>query len=172
MYYPSSENKGADQLRSYCEADLRLCFRIGNNPVFSQSGSYLVHFSTLAISLLNSIGDFLESGIDEYTTNLYDWTTERDTDDTDNEDSYEESYEDEKCETEEIDYKVGQNPASEDGEGGQNTIPDDVEDIQNTMSGDVEDDQNPKSCDVDDGQNPMSSDAEVDQTPKSKSNIK
>ena len=30
MYYPSSENKGADQLRSYCEADLRLCFRIGS----------------------------------------------------------------------------------------------------------------------------------------------
>ena len=28
MYYRSSENKGADQLRSYCEADLRLCFRI------------------------------------------------------------------------------------------------------------------------------------------------
>ena len=28
MYYPSSENKGADQLRSYCEADLRLCFRL------------------------------------------------------------------------------------------------------------------------------------------------
>ena len=26
MYYPCSENKGADQLRSYCEADLRLCF--------------------------------------------------------------------------------------------------------------------------------------------------
>ena len=29
LYYPCSENKGADQLRSYCEADLRLCFRIG-----------------------------------------------------------------------------------------------------------------------------------------------
>ena len=28
LYYPSSENKGADQLRSYCAADLRLCFRI------------------------------------------------------------------------------------------------------------------------------------------------
>ena len=28
LYYPSSENKGADQLRSNCEADLRLCFRI------------------------------------------------------------------------------------------------------------------------------------------------
>ena len=27
-YYPCSEKKGADQLRSYCEADLRLCFRI------------------------------------------------------------------------------------------------------------------------------------------------
>ena len=27
-YYPCSENKGANQLRSYCAADLRLCFRI------------------------------------------------------------------------------------------------------------------------------------------------
>ena len=35
LYCPCSENKGADQLRSYCEADLRLCFRIGKNPVFS-----------------------------------------------------------------------------------------------------------------------------------------
>ena len=35
LHYPSSENKGADQLCSYCEADLCLCFRIGKNPVFS-----------------------------------------------------------------------------------------------------------------------------------------
>ena len=28
LYYLCSENKGADQLRSYCEADLRLCFRL------------------------------------------------------------------------------------------------------------------------------------------------
>ena len=28
LYYPCSENKGTDQLRSYCEADLHLCFRI------------------------------------------------------------------------------------------------------------------------------------------------
>ena len=28
MYYLSRENKGADQLRGYREADLRLCFRI------------------------------------------------------------------------------------------------------------------------------------------------
>ena len=26
LYYPSSENKGTDQLCSYCSADLRLCF--------------------------------------------------------------------------------------------------------------------------------------------------
>ena len=28
VYYPCSETKGADQLRGYREADLRLCFRI------------------------------------------------------------------------------------------------------------------------------------------------
>ena len=39
LYYPSSENKGADQLRGYREADLRLCFRICKNPVFSRRGS-------------------------------------------------------------------------------------------------------------------------------------
>ena len=41
LYYPCSENKGADQLRSYCKADLRLCFRIGKNPVFND----VAHFS-------------------------------------------------------------------------------------------------------------------------------
>ena len=35
----SSENKGADQLRGYREADLRLCFRICKKPVFSWRGS-------------------------------------------------------------------------------------------------------------------------------------
>ena len=35
LYYPCSENKGADQLHSYREADLRLCFRICKKPVFS-----------------------------------------------------------------------------------------------------------------------------------------
>ena len=39
MYYPCRENKDADQLRGYREADLRLCFRIGINPVFSRCGS-------------------------------------------------------------------------------------------------------------------------------------
>ena len=35
LYYPSSENKGADQLCGYREADLRLCFRICKMKVFS-----------------------------------------------------------------------------------------------------------------------------------------
>ena len=34
MYYQSSENKGADQLRGYREADLRLCFRLCRLLVF------------------------------------------------------------------------------------------------------------------------------------------
>ena len=34
LYYPSSENKGADQLRGYREADLRLCFRLRRLLVF------------------------------------------------------------------------------------------------------------------------------------------
>ena len=40
LYYPCSENKGADQLRGYREADLRLCLRICKKPVFSRHGSY------------------------------------------------------------------------------------------------------------------------------------
>ena len=40
LYYPCSENKGADQLHGYHEADLRLCFRICKKPVFSRRGSY------------------------------------------------------------------------------------------------------------------------------------
>ena len=34
LYYLCSENKGADQLRSYCEADLLLCFRLCRLLVF------------------------------------------------------------------------------------------------------------------------------------------
>ena len=40
MHYPSSENKGADQLRSYREADLRLCFRLCRLLVFPWGGSF------------------------------------------------------------------------------------------------------------------------------------
>ena len=34
LYYLCSENKGADELRGYREADLRLCFRMFKKPVF------------------------------------------------------------------------------------------------------------------------------------------
>ena len=47
MYYPCSENKGADQLRGYREADLRLCFRICKKPVFSERGSFVSMLSFL-----------------------------------------------------------------------------------------------------------------------------
>ena len=39
MFYPFSENKGADEFRSYCEGDLRLCFRMCKLFVSSCSGS-------------------------------------------------------------------------------------------------------------------------------------
>ena len=35
LYYLCSENKDADQLRGFREADLRLCFRISKTLVFS-----------------------------------------------------------------------------------------------------------------------------------------
>ena len=41
LHYPSSENKGADQLRGYREADLRLCFRLCRLLVFPWGGSFI-----------------------------------------------------------------------------------------------------------------------------------
>ena len=63
LYYLCSENKGADQLRVYREADLRLCFRICKMPVLLRDGSYvnskgdnsLGLNSTIAIRCLDSI---------------------------------------------------------------------------------------------------------------------
>ena len=54
LYVTCSKNKGANQLLSYCEADLRLCFRIGKIPVFSWRGSYdLAVLSELIIHKCN-----------------------------------------------------------------------------------------------------------------------
>ena len=44
MFYPSSENKGADQLRGYREADLRLCFRLCRLLVFPCGGSFILGY--------------------------------------------------------------------------------------------------------------------------------
>ena len=50
MYYPCSENKDADQLRGYREADLRLCFRPCKLLVFSRTGSYYFHEKELVMA--------------------------------------------------------------------------------------------------------------------------
>ena len=44
MHYPCGENKGADQLRGYHEADLRLCFHICKKTVFSRRSSYVLFY--------------------------------------------------------------------------------------------------------------------------------
>ena len=49
LYYLCSENKGADQLRGYRKADLRLCFRICKSLVFSSRGSYILKTAQIAI---------------------------------------------------------------------------------------------------------------------------
>ena len=45
LYYPCSEIKGADQLRSYFEADLRLCFHLCRFLVFPCGGSNSIPIS-------------------------------------------------------------------------------------------------------------------------------
>ena len=50
LYYPSSENKGAGQLRSYCEADLRLCFRLGKIGFSHDMAHFIVSVSPWAKS--------------------------------------------------------------------------------------------------------------------------
>ena len=40
--YPCSKIKGADQLRSFCEADLRLCFRLCRLLVFPAAAHILL----------------------------------------------------------------------------------------------------------------------------------
>ena len=45
LHYPCSENKGADQLCGYREADLRLYFCIDKNPIFSRRSSFDVNYT-------------------------------------------------------------------------------------------------------------------------------
>ena len=41
MYYPCSENNGADQLRGYCEADLRLFVFAYADCLFSHEAAHM-----------------------------------------------------------------------------------------------------------------------------------
>ena len=60
LYYLCSEKKGANQLRSHRNADLRLCFRICKKPVFSQQGSFMVNKRIVKLNR-----SYLESAIFE-----------------------------------------------------------------------------------------------------------
>ena len=55
MYDLCRENKGADQLRGYREADLRLCFRICKKPVFSRRGSFQIQCIKIAKGSFNKL---------------------------------------------------------------------------------------------------------------------
>ena len=66
LYYPCSENKGADQLRGYREADLRLCFCICKKPVFSLRGSfsdlyYIMVRSHCILGIYQYFGEFQDT---------------------------------------------------------------------------------------------------------------
>ena len=58
LYYQCREDKGADQLHDYCEADLRLSFRICKNTVFSRHGSYdvVIHLLSKSRKRCHKIG--------------------------------------------------------------------------------------------------------------------
>ena len=49
MYYPCSENKDADQLCGYREADLRLCFPPCKLLVFSRTGSFMKQYGLVSL---------------------------------------------------------------------------------------------------------------------------
>ena len=53
MYYLCSGNKGADQVRSYCAADLRLCFRICKISL-SQDADHIIQPQSRSITSMYS----------------------------------------------------------------------------------------------------------------------
>ena len=60
MYYSCSENKGADQLRSYRSADVRLCFHICKELISAQMNliQYTRDFLGLNLHIPNQYGFF------------------------------------------------------------------------------------------------------------------
>ena len=78
MYYPCTENKGADQLRGYCDADLCFCFRICSLLVFSRGGSNDDDFGTISPTLTYSffkpcvkVFKSYTKGVDVLVQNVY-----------------------------------------------------------------------------------------------------
>ena len=68
MYYPCREKKGADQLRGYSEADLRLCFHICKKPIVSRRGSFYI---SLAGQLRDNTVKFLNFRMSENFAVIY-----------------------------------------------------------------------------------------------------
>ena len=64
FYYPCSENKGADQLRGYREADLHLCFHICKNR-FSHDAAHLKDNNSISSDYSRKCWQTKEAGIFE-----------------------------------------------------------------------------------------------------------
>ena len=58
LYYPCSQIKGADQLCSYCEADLRLCFLHIQNVGFLMTRLFITIFHNFFIIHVPSKSEF------------------------------------------------------------------------------------------------------------------
>ena len=68
MYYPSSEKKGADQLRGYREADLCLSFRLCRLLVFPWGGSYsYIHLQIKCLQVMNIILSYVAPNLLHFT---------------------------------------------------------------------------------------------------------
>ena len=68
-YYLCSENKGADQLRSYREADLQLCFRIAKRW-FSHDEAQIKTIDTLQYTVNRVSSSFKNGGHSANSTEL------------------------------------------------------------------------------------------------------
>ena len=83
MYYPSSKNKGTDQLRGYREADLHLCFRLcrllvfrgGSNVSFTINDNHTDFHSITSLPMMLFfniiIQDIFQSVMSKYIGNSF-----------------------------------------------------------------------------------------------------
>ena len=65
MYWLRSKNKGADQLCSYCTADLHLCFRIDKSLVCLRRAHLFFSFQELADLKKSDMKSFRNIIVDE-----------------------------------------------------------------------------------------------------------
>ena len=75
FYYPCSINKGADQLCSYCTADLRLCFCLNKLMDFLCGSSFLLS-SILVVANKRDLWSFCQVSMPDVTK--HPWTEDLD----------------------------------------------------------------------------------------------